>query len=147
MLEWRCVQGDRERLCTPACMIALAWTTTPFRSGHINKDVHMKNGDAASIQTDLRLTTAEGADGKHLSFLSNYPYRERCLVSSRDSVYMCFCLSEGGGISIHHSSLLRGPRPDMPADFTVSDRTSPFSMILPSCCCRFHWFWPACISC
>lgn len=47
------------------------------------------------------------------------------------SLCVCVCVCRGGGVVMQHSFSLRRARPHIPADVTVSDRTSPFSTILP----------------
>lgn len=95
---------------------------------------HTNNGAGGSIQRApaVRSKTAEGTDGKRLSFFDNYLYRKRRCISSRHSVCMCFCVSVWGvGFFMQHSSLLRRPRPHIPADLTLSDRTSPSILDFP----------------
>lgn len=124
--------------CTRGCMLEHAQRTATFRCGHRGEWAHANNGAAGSIRRApaVRSETAEGTEGKRLPFFN------------RKSVCMCFCVSVWGlSLYMQHSSLLRMPRPHVPADLTVSDRTSPFSTNPPpistssSDCPWLDWIW------
>lgn len=82
-----------------------------------------------------RSETAKGLDAKLLSFHNN-SYKGQQYTASCLCLCVCLCLRERGRwqweLFIKHSSSQRRHRPHINADLTLSDRTSPFSAIIPS---------------